>query len=78
MYYDSFVQEELDPACPNPYELIDKYSKFLEEISFGSYATETHLDTSFFEEVSTAVHDETVSREGEMLDPAMMGDFDGK
>jgi hypothetical protein len=78
VYFDSFVQEVLDPACPNPYELIDKYSKFLEEISFGSYATETHLDTSFFEEASTAVHDETVSREGEMLDPAMMGDFDGK
>jgi hypothetical protein len=44
----------------------------------NSYATETHLDTSFFEEASTAVHDETVSREDEMLDPAMMGDFDGK
>jgi hypothetical protein len=76
VYFDSFVQEVLDPACPNPYELIDKYSKFLEEISFGSYATETHLDTSFFEETSTAVHDETVSREEEMLDPAMMGGFD--
>ena len=75
VYFDSFVQEVLDPACPNPYELIDKYSKFLEEISFGSYATETHLDTSFFEETSTAVHDETVSREEEMLDPAMMGGF---
>ena len=75
VYFDSFVQEVLDPACPNPYELIDKYSKFLEEISFGSYATETHLDTSFFEEASTAVHDETVSREEEMLDPAMMGGF---
>jgi len=78
VYFDSFVQEVLDPACPNPYELIDKYSKFLEEISFGSYATETHLDTSFFEETSTAVHDETVSREEEMLDPAMMGGFDEK
>jgi len=73
VYFDSFVQEVLDPACPNPYELIDKYSKFLEEISFGSFNTETVLDSNFFEEEETVSDDDSMSREEYMMDPAMDG-----
>jgi len=73
VYFDSFVQEVLDPACPNPYELIDKYSRFLEEISFGSFNTETVLDTDFFEEEETVDSDDSMSREEYMMDPAMDG-----
>lgn len=73
VYFDSFVQEVLDPECPNPYELIDKYSKFLEEISFGSFNTETVLDTDFFEEEETVDSNDSMSREEYMMDPAMDG-----
>jgi len=73
IYFDSFVQEVLDPACPNPYELIDKYSRFLEEISFGIFNTETVLDNNFFEEQYVAVDEDSFSREEYMMDPAMDG-----
>jgi hypothetical protein len=73
VYFDSFCQEVLDPKCPNPYELIDKYSKFLEEISFGSFNTETVLDNNFFEEEETVADNDNLSREEYMMDPAMDG-----
>lgn len=77
VYFDSFCQEVLDPACPNPYELIDKYSKFLEEISFGSFNTETVLDNIFFEEEETLSDNDSMSREEYMMDPAMDGVHEG-
>lgn len=79
VFFDSFVQDVLDPACPNPLELIEKYSKFLEEISFGTYATETVLHGEFFHEEEIDSNDNLISREEVMMDPAMTGDFaDGK
>jgi len=71
VYFDSFCREVLDPNCPNPHELIDKYGKFLDEISFGNFNTETALDTSFFEEEQVGHDDDSMSREEYMMDPAM-------
>lgn len=78
VYFDSFCQEVLDPACPNPYELIDKYSKFLEEISFGGFANETILNSDFFHETHSVNEEDTdLSREEYMMDPAMSANFNG-
>ena len=49
-YFDSFVKEVLDPNCPNPHELLDKYKKFLDEISFGQLEAEQVLSSDFFDE----------------------------
>jgi hypothetical protein len=43
------VKDVLDPACPDPWKLIDEYRPFLEEISFGKVETETDLNSDFFE-----------------------------
>lgn len=51
VYFDQFVQDVLDPACPDPWKLIDEYRPFLEEISFGKVETEADLSSDFFEMV---------------------------
>jgi hypothetical protein len=50
VFFDSFAQEVLDPACPNPFELLDENRSFLELISFGDMDTGKSLTQTFFEE----------------------------
>ena len=49
VYFDTFAQEILDPACPNPRELLLKWKPFLDEISFGKVETAAELSNDFFE-----------------------------
>jgi hypothetical protein len=83
--FDSFVQEVLDPACPDPHKLIDDYDKLIQQINFGIYKVENedpnNALNAFFEE-STSVADKDELHEDEvrdysdtMMDPAMTGDF---
>ena len=60
VYFDTFAQDILDPACPNPRELLQKYKPFLDEISFGQVETDTVLSNDFFE-----VESEHTSEEAE-------------
>lgn len=48
VYFDTFAQEVLDPACPNPFELLDKNKKFLDAISYGDMDVEKQLTAEFF------------------------------
>lgn len=80
--FDSFVQEVLDPACPDPHKLIDDYAKLLDHISFGIYKVESSNPNdainAFFEEetvVSEIHEDEERDYADTMMDPAMTGDF---
>jgi len=80
--FDSFVQEVLDPACPNPHELIDQYDKLIQHINFGIYKVQSENPqdaiNSFFEEetvVSEVHEDEERDFADVMMDPAMTGDF---
>lgn len=80
--FDSFVQEALDPACPNPHELIDQYDKLIQHINFGIYKVQSENPqdaiNSFFEEetvVSEVHEDEERDFADVMMDPAMTGDF---
>lgn len=50
IFFDSFAQEVLDPACKDPYGLILKHKKFLDSISFGEMDVEKKLVSEFFEE----------------------------
>jgi len=38
----------LDPACKEPYKMLDEWKPFLDEISFGTLAQEKDLDNEFF------------------------------
>ena len=52
LYFNSLVQKILDPATPNPYELIEEYGAFLDSISFGNKQITTTLgDNSMWGEV---------------------------
>jgi len=80
--FDSFVQEVLDPACPNPYELIEQYDKLIQQINFGVYKVQSENPDDavnvFFEEetvVSEVHEDEERDFADVMSDPAMTGDF---
>ena len=48
VYFDTFVKELLDPACKEPYKMLDEWKPFLDEISFGTLAQEKDLDNEFF------------------------------
>jgi len=80
--FDSFVQEVLDPACPNPHELIDQYDKLIQQINFGIYKVQSENPddaiNKFFEEetiVSEVFENEERDYHDTMMDPAMTGDF---
>jgi len=77
VFFDQLVQDILDPACEDPHGMIEQHRSFLEEISFGTYHSEANLDSEFFEVESSCDVDDSSSREDEMLNPIMSGDFDG-
>lgn len=54
VYFDTFVQDVLDPACEDPYALLKKYKPFLDEISFGILDQEVALNNEFFGEETIA------------------------
>lgn len=60
VYFDSFVKELLDPANPDPYGMLKKWKKFLDELSFGELAQEKVLQTNEFFEVGDAVEEDVV------------------
>lgn len=39
LYFDSLMEELLDPACADPYALLDQHTAFLDSISFGGRGT---------------------------------------
>jgi len=83
--FDSFVQEVLDPACPDPYQLIEDYDKLIQQINFGIYKVDNedpeNALNAFFEETTNPVEtgelhvDEVRDYADAMMDPAMTGDF---
>lgn len=83
--FDSFVQEVLDPACPDPHKLIDDYDKLIQQINFGIYKVENedpnNALNAFFEETTSVAdtddlhEDEVRDYSDTMMDPAMTGDF---
>ena len=44
LYFNSFVEKLFDPSNPAPYEMLDKYSDFLENISFGNNKSVTTIN----------------------------------
>ena len=48
VYFDTFVQDVLDPNCPDPYAMIKEWKPFLDELSFGELQQEKELDNAFF------------------------------
>jgi hypothetical protein len=78
VYFDSFAQEVLDPKCPDPFALIKKHKRFLDEISFGTLEAEKVVHADFFDQFEGVSHDESRSREEIMLDPAMTSNFTGE
>ena len=50
VYFDTFVQDLLDPACEDPYGLLKKWKPFLDELSFGNLEQEQDLSSEFFGE----------------------------
>lgn len=76
---DSFVREVLDPKCPNPYELIDRYRyTLLDDVSFGQGNMDNHASTRvrFFDEPEEFEEAEQ-TREDLMNHEIMTGDFNG-
>lgn len=71
LMFSSFVEEVLDPATPNPRELIADNQRFLEEISFGTYSGGA-VGSQFF------VMDEYQegNSEKDMMEPIMRGEID--
>lgn len=78
VYFDSFAREVLDPACNDPYSLIRKHKKFLDEISFGNLEADRVVNNDFFHEVSGVAPDDSRPREEIMNDIAMTNKFEGK
>ena len=70
LYFDSFCQEVLDPACPNPYELIEENVKLLDEMSFGA---KTNAGFGAFFEEEEFDQDDDVNA---MTHEIMSGDFE--
>lgn len=50
VYFDSFAEDLLDPANPDPYQMLDDWRAFLEEISFGVDVESDTFDSFFAEE----------------------------
>lgn len=50
VFFDSFVQDVLDPNHPDPYGLLEQWKPFLNELSFGQLEQEQDLNTEFFGE----------------------------
>ena len=50
VFFDTFAQDLLDPACEDPYALLAKWKPFLDELSFGNLDQEKDLSTEFFGE----------------------------
>ena len=70
MYFDSFCQEVLDPACPDPYQLIEDNIKLLDELSFGA---KTNAGCgAFFEEEEFDADDDVSAKTHDI----MSGDFE--
>lgn len=79
--FDSFVQEVLDPSCPDPHRLIDDYDKLIQKINFGVYKVANKdpaapVNLFFEEDISSELYEDMErDRDDIMLDPAMSSNF---
>jgi hypothetical protein len=70
LMFAAFAEEVLDPKCPDPRGMIEEYRSFLDEISFGGYASNT-INTFF--EIDEYVEG---SSEKDMMEPIMRGEIE--
>lgn len=55
LFFDKFVETLLDPACPNPRQLLDAYKPMLDSISFGNVRQDSF--NSLFDTADAGVTD---------------------
>ena len=60
-YFDDFCKTVLDPACPNPYELIEQNAALLDDMSFGAKTNSGF--GAFFEEEEFSEDNEEMMNE---------------
>lgn len=65
LYFNSFIEELLDPACKDPYALIDEATSFLEAISFGGKDSTTFKD--LFDDAEPTPEEDFVSLDDDDL-----------